>query len=336
MENEKYRVLCIDGGGLRGVIPAQILMRLNNKQDSSCHAIRGWLDKVDVYAGTSTGGIIALALAAGVDIKKIYSLYTSKGEEVFGTPLGKWATKIKSLFFRAYSNSNLKNELDNIFGEMTLGDLADRNKRVIIPAFSLDGQMQRESISSINGNFPDSIRTWKPKIFHNFDNQDGHKDNSLKLSRLALYTSAAPTYFPSVDGFIDGGIFANNPSMVALSQILDSRNIRDKVKTSSLDKVFMLSLGTGRSSQYIKDRSVNRGDMQWAAPLIDIMFESVSEVPHFQCSQLLGGNYKRSQFYLGDEAVELDNPDEVPRLDNIAKHADLAEIIEWIATKGWM
>jgi patatin-like phospholipase/acyl hydrolase len=169
--------------------------------------VPGWLDKVDLLAGTSTGGIIALGLAHSVPLADIRALYEQKGRDIFDDS---WLDNLKDLGNVAgaqYGNKALSRELRRIFGETRLKDL---RKRVLIPAFDLD-----------NENPDASRRAWSPKFFHNFPGPDS--DGDRLAYKVALYTSAAPTFFPAVDGYIDGGVFANNPSMAALAQTQDHR-----------------------------------------------------------------------------------------------------------------
>ena len=175
------------------------------------------MSKADIIAGTSTGGITALGLAAGKSLEEIGDLYFTKGKDIFDDSLWDNILDLGKSIGADYSNKNLKKELDRMFGSKTLGSLG---KRVVVPAFDLDGK--------VNGK-----RKWRPKIFHNFDEQGANgqeADKRQSIVKVALYTSAAPTYFPSVDGYIDGGVFANNPSTVALSQSISGKVHRSTVQ----------------------------------------------------------------------------------------------------------
>ena len=88
-------------------------------------------------------------------------------------------------------------QLKNVLGSTLLGDLG---KNVLVPAFDLDNESKDKT-----------RRCWKPKFFHNFKGRDSDRD--VSAYKVALYTSAAPTYFPSVDGYIDGGVVCLHPAI---------------------------------------------------------------------------------------------------------------------------
>lgn len=267
----KYRVLSLDGGGLRGLITARLLDRLN-----SSPAIKGWLDSTDLFAGTSTGGILALGLANGKSPKEICNLYKNQGKKIFKDSLWDNIRDLGKIGGADYSNDNLKAELAKFFGKKTLGDL---KRKVAIPTFDLDNQAAPHE------------RTWKPKIFHNFKGADSDADTLV--ANVALYTSSAPTYFPSADGFIDGGVFANNPSIVGLAQAISGKNQADE--KAQLDEVVMLSIGTGVSLVYIEGQDLDWGYAQWAKPLINVLMDGVAGISDYQARQLLGNRYQRLQ-----------------------------------------
>lgn len=196
----RYRILSLDGGGIRGLITAILLMRLEKER-----GLAGWLERADLMAGTSTGGLIALALARGLGLPAIRALYEDKADAIFDDS---WLDNVKNLgtiLGAQYSTGNLKRELQRLFGKTRLRDL---RKRVLVTAFDLDNEDPKPE-----------RRRWKPKLFHNFPGADS--DGAMRAWQVGLYTSAAPTYFPTVDGYVDGGVFAINPSMCALAQSQD-------------------------------------------------------------------------------------------------------------------
>ena len=187
----------MDGGGIRGLITVILLQRLSERP-----GLAGFLDRADLLAGTSTGGLIALAVASGMPLDRIRALYETKAEAIFKDSFVDDLVDLGKVRGADYSLEPLREELERLFGEAILGGLA---RRVLITAFDLDNEAPLES-----------ERTWKPKLFHNFPGTD--TDATARVQDVALYTSAAPTYFPSADGYIDGGVFAPNPSMCALAQ----------------------------------------------------------------------------------------------------------------------
>ncbi len=156
-----FRILSLDGGGIRGLLTARILQRLEQE-------IPGWIDQVDLVAGASVGGIMALALAHGVNPAYLVELYDQLASQVFGGPNG-----LRGLrkFVRAkYNNFRLYEAVTTAFNGATLDRL---EKSVLIVAFDLDGGEQE----------PDN-HGWHPKIFHNLGNEI--QNGSMHVSSLAL------------------------------------------------------------------------------------------------------------------------------------------------------
>lgn len=305
----KYRILSLDGGGLRGFITARLLQRLNAE-----YSIRNWLDLTTLIVGTSTGGILGLGLSAGKTPQEIGQLYKNKGRLIFDDSIWDNIRDIGKIVGADYSNKNLKFILKEIFGDMKLKDL---KTKVAIPTFDLDNQA------------PSAERTWKPKIFHNYRGTDS--DGMMLVSDVALYTSSAPTYFPSADGYIDGGVYANNPSIVALSQAVSSKNYPEE--RAQLDEIVMLSMGTGVSLKYIKGDTLDWGYTQWVRPLIQILMDGVAGVSDYQAKQLLGNRYCREQIYFGPEkTIEIDAVDKLEYMEQLANKHDLSKAMAWIAT----
>jgi len=305
----KYRILSIDGGGIRGLITTILLQRIAAEPGMS-----NFLDNTDLLAGTSTGGLLALGLAKGLPLDRIRETYEKQGPKIFDDS---WMDNIRDLGkIRGadYSIKPLKAELQNLFGQTNLGQL---RKKVLITAFDLD-----------NGD--DKARSWKPKLFHNFAGPGN--DRSELAVNVGLYTSAAPTYFPSVDGYIDGGVYANNPAMCALAQSQDKRYS----PTPALDDVVIFSMGTGKSLEYISGPSHDWGYGQWIKPLIDLMFDGVSGIADFQCSQLLHERYHRlSPTLPAKPKIPMDGVKRIPDMIRIAENADLTETLLWLRTQ-WL
>jgi patatin-like phospholipase/acyl hydrolase len=172
----KYRVVSIDGGGIRGLIPTILLQRI-----IATPGMGNVLDSVDLIAGTSTGGLLALGIAHELDLSEIRDIYEKKGPTIFDDYWLDDLADLGKLRGADYDIEPLRRELKRVFGDTTLGQL---KKRVLITAFDLDNEDPAE-------------RTWKPKLFHNFPGRN--TDRGALVFEVGLYTSAAPTYFPSVD-----------------------------------------------------------------------------------------------------------------------------------------
>ena len=307
----QFRILTFDGGGIRGIITVTLLQRLSSEPGLS-----GWLDGVHLVSGTSTGGLIALGLAHGVDLQTIGDLYATKGSAIFDDSWLDDLVDLGQIAGAEYDNRKLEQELRRLFGQTTLAQLS---KRVLITAFDLDNEA------------PDpGRRTWKPKLFHNFPGADS--DGEELAYKVGLYTSAAPTYFPSVEGYIDGGVFANNPSMCALTQTQDAR----LANRPALSEVALLSLGTGTPLMYIPGKRLDWGFAQWAQPLISLMLDGVSGVADYQCRKILADRYHRvAPVFPPGVSYPLDAVKRIPDMIQFAQNVDLSATIKWLQ-KYWL
>jgi uncharacterized protein len=296
-----YRILSLDGGGIRGVLTASLLERLEEKQP-------GFLGMVDLFAGTSTGGILALALASGMTASEVRDLYVRLGTIVFTDSIYDNIKDMGNLRGAQYSTGPLKKELENVFGDKLLSDIP---KKIVISSFELDNR------SDVPGG-----RHWKPKFFHNFPGED--TDEGEKIVDVALRTSAAPTYFPCYQRYIDGGVIANNPSLCALAQALNPTSGNQKISN-----VRMLAVGTGYSPNYISEENSDWGLLQWAPYLVSIMMEGAVGLAHFQSTQLLGSRYYRVNPRL-PVPISLDGTQQIDLMRGLAAQFDLEEAGVWM------
>lgn len=297
-----FHILSLDGGGIRGLLTAILLERLEAARP-------GMLAKVDLFAGSSTGGILALGLAAGRTPSQARALYEQRGREVFADSRWDNWRDLGHAVRAQYSNAPLKKVLTHEFGDMTLGDLP---RRVVIAAFDLENDPSN----------PLPLRTWKAKFFHNFPGRDS--DAHERVVDVAMRTSAAPSYFPIYQGYIDGGVVAGNPSMTALAQALEP-NTGGQV----LGNVSVLSVGTGRNARYVPAQASDWGWVQWAPHIIDLVLDGTSGVADYECRQLLGPRYHRLNPFL-PERIDLDDVAKIPRLREIAERVMLEPALDWL------
>jgi patatin-like phospholipase/acyl hydrolase len=304
--SHQFRVVTLDGGGIRGLVTTILLQRI-----VATPGLEHFLDSIDLIAGASTGGILALGIARRLDLNRIRNVYVMKGAKIFDDAWLDDLVDLGKLRGADYDIGPLRRELKKLFGTTTLGNL---DKHVLVAAFDLDNED------------PDpEKRTWKPKLFHNYPGPNN--DCAFLALDVALYTSAAPTYFPSVDGYIDGGVYANNPAMCALAQTQDSRYS----PTPSLDDVHLLSIGTGTSLQYIKGKSHDWGYAQWVKPLISLMLDGTSGIADYQCRQMLGDRYHRlAPVFPAGTTVPLDDIEKIPYMIEFAEAVPIDTTINWL------
>lgn len=294
-----FRIISFDGGGIRGAFSTRILKRL-------CEKYPQLLSETNLFAGTSTGALIALGLAAGKDIEFIDNLYTYKTIKSIFTPAHFNPFKPK------YSNKNLKHMLASIFTEnLTIGDLP---KYVFVPAFNVQGY---------------TTNHWQSVFFNNLT-----KNNMLqeKVIDIALSTSAAPTFFPSHKNFIDGGVIDNSPA--ASSMLSALKVLKPKYKLSDFR---VLSIGTGKTLDSIKNDISSWGSLQWALfpttklqlPLISILLMNDIPLSDMYCQELIGINYHRINAIFNHE-IPLDAYKMVPMIKDVADNLDLSECYSYI------
>jgi hypothetical protein len=215
-----------------------------------------------------------------------------------------------------YDNKNLEKVLKKRIGALTR--LRDLRGRVLITSFDLDNEDSHPA-----------KRTWKPKLFHNFPGDDS--DGGELAYKVGMYTSAAPTYFPSYEGFIDGGVYANNPAMCALAQCQDTRTT-DTVP--AWRDIRLLSVGTGLSLVHVKGKRHDWGLAGWASTIINLILDGVSGVADYQCQQMLGPQYHRiAPVFPPRQSIALDDVKRIGDLIEFADAVDLSATIAWVEQK---
>lgn len=299
----KFRILCLDGGGIRGLYTAVLLDRIQT-------AVPSVLDDIHLYAGTSTGGILALGLAAGRTPAEGAVLYQHWGPRIFSRSIFWKLRTLWGLIGAKYDNQMLHEAVTSELGTLTMRDLAQQGKNVLISSFDLADD-------------DDPYPCWGPKFFHNFPGPTG--DPEALLADVAMYTSAAPTYFPSYNGYVDGGVAANTPTMAALAQALDPGT-----GGQQLADVRLLSLGTGMVVRSVAGQRNNWGLLQWASPAIPIMLEGSMDAQNYESERILGPEqYHRLNTVL-PESVELDDVGSMDKLIQYAEAVDIGATVAWI------
>lgn len=235
-EDRDFRILSIDGGGIRGVYPATFLAGLEQRYLGGDSVARYF----DLIAGTSTGGILALGLAAGLRTSELRDLYVDRGCEIF-PPVGSGVLgaaerrlmNVCQYFKFRYDRKALMRILRDTLGDRKFGEA---ETRLCIPSF--DG------------------RYGEVYIFKTPHHPDFHRDAKEPMTKVAAATAAAPTFFqPLEDGgytFVDGGVWANNPIMIALVDALSCFSV-------SPERVRILSLGCGDDPYVVNEPKILRG-----------------------------------------------------------------------------
>ena len=302
-----YRILAMDGGGIRGILTAVLLQRLEK-------AHPGFLAQIDLFAGTSTGGILALALAAGFTPARARELYETCGKRVFADTLlddlrDLQIGSLPSLAGADYDIEPLVDVLHTQIGDLLLRDLP---RKVLIATFDLDNDPQDTF----------TVRTWKAKFFHNYPGEDS--DGDQRAVDVAVRTSAAPTYFPIYQGYIDGGVIASNPAVCALAQALHPRT-----GGQTLGNVALLNVGTGFNPRYLEVQDGDWGLFQWAPHMVSLMLEGSAGVVEYQCRQILEEAYFRVNPLL-PVPIGMDKINQIPLLKEVAWETDLQPALAWI------
>ncbi|MGB6297568.1 MAG: patatin-like phospholipase family protein [Rivularia sp. (in: cyanobacteria)] len=330
--NSKYKILAIDGGGIRGIIPAMVLAEIEKRTQKPIFEL------FDVIAGTSSGGILALGLtkprlASELSDKLSVAQYTANdllqifveyGAEIFYEPFfEKILGQIEDIFVQPkYSSQGREEILKQYFGDTPL---ENNLKEVFVTSYDIE---QRIPIFFTNKSEKQQTESRKFRKLC----------KGLTLTDAALATSATPTYFaphhvPTCDnpnGFytlVDGGLYANNPSHLAVLEAQISKKKQQQVL--NMDDVLLVSLGTGSlTSVYPYNDVKNWGLLQWSRPLLNMVFDGGSEVVAGELERLFESNneqeqssYYRFQTFLRSELEAIDNPspENIRELQSIAK-----------------
>ncbi|PWT89932.1 MAG: hypothetical protein C5B55_10495 [Blastocatellia bacterium] len=300
-----FQIMTFDGGGIRGALVAALLRRLQGR-------FPDLLNNVDLFAGTSTGSAIALSLAHGKSVADLQQFYSTQNMKfVFG--------KSRWNFIRPkHSNENLRKLLEQDFPDIqtAVGNsrpmfLSDLKKKVLITSFKLDDN---------------ETKSWRPVFFHNFDYRVSPLEpaSSQPIVDVAMRSAAAPTIFPSHQGYIDGGMMANNPSTAAIAVALAQNPDLD------IKDIRLMSFGTGHTPTLVKTDTKNWGVVQWLLnpfnepknPLLSILFDGVVQADDFMSREILGKErYHRVDLELTDETA-CDDWREVEALIKLAISTD--------------
>ncbi|MEZ5565734.1 MAG: patatin-like phospholipase family protein [Gammaproteobacteria bacterium] len=294
------RILSLDGGGIRGLVTGLWLQGAENALKQAGKP--GLRDSFDLYAGSSSGALIACGLANGLAPAQIVALYREQRHRIFpGMAQRLWSRAGR--FFRdgpsapKYDGRGLDEVLREAFGETTMGQLE--------PPVMVTGY---DTVS----------RT--PIIFKSFKREH----QNLPVWQVCRASASAPTYFPAFAmpvenkprSMIDGGVVANNPTALAIAEAMR----RDQGVTQCSD-LTVLSVGSGARNRPISLRQAQEwGALEWAVPIIDVLFDGNTDSVDYIARQLVGDGYFRLQT---DLTTGLDDTDDtsatnIAALDRLA------------------
>lgn len=291
-KDKEFRILSIDGGGIKGIFPACALAEFEERHLGGGSVV----DQFDLITGTSTGGIIALGLSVGLSARALADLYMEEGRAIFppaasslgGRIMARWHDARSFIHYR-YDRAALLSLLNDTFGTKRFGEAK-------IPL----------CIPSCDGRFGEVY------VFKTPHHPDFKKDQHELMTTVACATAAAPTFFQPLDSggyrFVDGGLWANNPIMVGLVDALSCYDI-------DRHQVRILSLGCGDEPYVVSDRMASMGGkLLWTSAVMGAM--------HFQSQNALG----QAKLLIGAERVVRVAPSPVSppiRLDDWARAREM-------------
>jgi patatin-like phospholipase/acyl hydrolase len=278
---DRFSILSLDGGGLRGIFSAALLAAL--EEDLKINIV----DHFDMIAGTSTGGIIAMGLGLGLKPQEILNFYIENASVIF--PKWRRLLPIGLLVVPKYQNTGLINCAKKIFEDKKVGD---SKTRLVITSYSLTS---------------DNVY-----LFRTAHHERLRRDYRVEAWKVCAATSAAPGYFPAFRGLdqdrlVDGGIWANNPSMVALTESLGTLDI-------PLDKTWLCSVGT-TSNRTSYSSLLNRGTkLPWAPKVPSLFLNAQRALAENQSEFFLKDRYQRINFIYGGPEMDLDSAKKIDDL----------------------
>lgn len=283
---EKFRILALDGGGVRGAFTAAVLAEFEDRTGTQC------FERFDLITGTSTGGLLAIALALGHPAEQLCDLYRDNGRAIF--PLeGRFRRMrgaVRQLFSIKYEQKALREQLTRVLGDEKLGSA---RTRLVIPAYD--------------------ITTGRVFVFKTRHLKRFQFDIDVDAVEIAMCTSAAPTYFPAnllpqhgLAAYVDGGIWANAPVMVGLVEAVGFLGI-------PLERVELLSVGT-TSSVPAFSNEIRSGLLRWAPHLSNLFMTAQAQGSIAMAEVLCGDRLHRINAVVPADWMAMDNVKSVQKL----------------------
>ena len=279
----RFQILSLDGGGIKGLFTAAVLAHL--EEDFNIRVT----EHFDLIVGTSTGGIIALGLGAGKSPLEILKFYVEKGSKIFPRSRLSW---LKHFYCSKYDASPLEEALKDCMGDCLLGD---SSKRLVVPTYNLG---------------EDDVYLFKTP-----HNERLKRDYKVPMWKVAMATTAAPTYFPSFRKLdhlrlVDGGLWANNPTLVGIAEAVSMLGV-------PLNAIQVFNIGTTHEIKARPDGLDNGGLLQWSTSVVDVIMQAQSIGVNTQVLHLLGK----------DKVLRMNPkvPDKLFKLDKLSEKELLAK-----------
>lgn len=298
------RILAVDGGGVGGIIPAKIIERLSQNSD--------FIKNVDLVAGTSTGGLIALGLALGKSPAELSNLYLENAKDIFSRANRRYML-LRGIYAK-YNPRGLRSVLEKIAGGKKVSDL--HAKKLMVPVTAIERSDKKHRPAGI-------FISTAYQILNN-SNEEKYWSSHWDCVDLGLATSAAPSFFPSHEVNLngeswncwDGGVVANNPAMAAAGEILrlhlaEQSNQEAREDYNFMPDIRLLSIGTGL--RQIDIPNGDRGVFRTVRPLISGLLDTAVGSAAFLMRQFLGKKSIRVNMPLNND-YSLDDADAVPGL----------------------
>lgn len=347
----KIKLLSIDGGGIRGVIPAMLMADIERRTK------RPIAELFDFVAGTSTGGILALGITKRHGSKpnvpqysaeSLVTLYEDEGTKIFSEQetlkdkiLEASYNQVRGIFEELPDSLHLPAvDLSSLRGSK----YTDAGKLEVLKRYlgddPIENLLQEVFVTSYDTEERIPIFFTSNTKAEDRDNPDFRKLCShISLIEAAMATSAAPTFFPPYKlntihsdsghySLVDGGIFANNPTSLAIMEAMISYKKRTN-EDVSLQDILVVSLGTGSlKRRYEFDTIKDWGLLSWVQPLLNIVMDSLSESVTCQLNQLLPKTGDQQQYYRFQGPLQVANDDmDDTTPENIQRLKELANLI---------
>ncbi len=295
---KNFKILSLDGGGLRGIVPVLILEEIEKRSGKRI------IDLFDLISGTSTGGLIACGVTVSDDginpvytLQEIEDIYTQRGKDIFPrkTVAGKIINSVTSLKQPRFSEAGLDKVLTEFFGTRRMTSCL---KPILVTSFDLYNN---------------------EALFFKSRHAISRPGRNALLKDVCRATSAAPTYLPAYKfNFdnktrvcVDGGVYINNPSVASLVEVTKYHKAKPyEMESVTLNNIQMLSLGTGTYSADIARKKVESwGLLDWATSITDVMMQAVNQTAS----------------YMADELTKTDNFLRIDLNIKNKKHSDMAD-----------